>query len=297
MNSKLRAHIALLAANIIYGVNFIAVQQIIPTHMSWQSLALLRGFGALALLLAAALFIKHESIDKKDWWRLIIAGLLGVTINQSLLVWGLELTSSVNAAIIMTSNPLFVMIFSALLLKFPITPIKALGVLVGASGALLLILTSHNTFSFTHSLGDIIIVSNAILYALYLVWIKPLMTKYSSFTVMKFTFLFGAFPVLLYGLKPTLEVSFSEIPLYVYGAILFVVVGATFLTYFFKIIGLQHVNPTTVSIYIYIQPIIASIIAIYMGNDSFSIYKILAMILVFAGVYIVTISNKEKLKN
>lgn len=293
MSNTIKAHMALLFANVIYGVNFIAVKQIIPEYMSWQVLALLRGFGALALLLSAAFFIKHEAVEKRDMWRLAVGGLLGVTINQSLLVWGLELTSPVNAAIIMTSNPLFVMVFAALLLKFPITPFKVLGVLVGASGALLLIFTAHSNFSIEHSLGDIIILSNAVLYALYLVWIKPLMKKYSSFTIMKYTFLFGAFPVLLYGLQPAMQVDFASLPSVVYGAIAFVVVGATFLTYFLKIIGLQYVNPTTVSIYIYIQPLIATIFAISMGNDSFSWYKLIAMVLVFVGVYLVTLSNRE----
>jgi drug/metabolite transporter (DMT)-like permease len=293
MNNMVKAHVALLAANVIYGVNFIAVKEIIPAYMSWQALALFRGFGALALLLLAALYIKHESIEKRDIWKFVIAGLLGVTINQSLLVWGLELTGAVNASIIMTSNPLFVMIFAALLLKLPITRFKVLGVLVGASGALLLIFTSHKHFSFTHSLGDIIILSNAVLYALYLVWIKPLMKKYNSFTVMKYTFLFGAPPVLLYGLQPAMLINFTVLPVTTYVAIAFVIVGATFLTYFFKIVGLQYVNPTTVSIYIYIQPVIATIIAVYMGNDSFSWYKIIAMLLVFIGVYLVNLSNKE----
>lgn len=294
MNNSIKAHAALLAANIIYGVNFIAVKQIIPEYMTWQALALFRGFGALFLILSVAWLIRHEGIEKRDRWRLLIAGLLGVTINQSLLVWGLELTSPVNASIIMTSNPLFVMVFSALLLGFPITPYKTLGVLVGASGAILLILTSHSNFSLTHSLGDIIILSNAVLYALYLVWIKPLMKKYSSFTVMKYTFLYGAFPVLIYGLEPALNIDFSSIPAITYIAIAFVIVGATFFTYFLKIVGLQYVNPTTVSIYIYIQPIIATIIAIRMGNETFSWYTAIAMLLVFIGVYLVNLTNTTK---
>lgn len=294
MSNKFKAHAAILTANVIYGVNFIAVKQIIPEHLSWQALALFRAFGALLLLWIASLFMKQEKLERKDVWKLAIAGILGVTINQSLLVWGIQLSSPVNASIIMTLNPLFVMILSAIILKFPITPFKFLGILLGGSGAAILILTSnHGNFSFAKSIGDLIILLNAIMYALYLVWTKPLMKKYGSFTVMKYTFLFGSFPVLSYGLYPALHIDFSTLPFIVYCAIAFVVIGATFLTYMFNIIGLKYVNPTTVSIYIYLQPIIATIIAIIIGNDSFSWYKIGSMILVFVGVYLVNLSNTE----
>jgi drug/metabolite transporter (DMT)-like permease len=294
MSNRLKAHLAILTANIIYGVNFIAVKQILPAHSSWQGLAVLRAFGALLLIWIASIFIKSEKIEKKDIWKLFIGGILGVTINQSLLVWGIQLSSPVNASIIMTLNPLFVMILAAIILKFPITPLKTLGILLGGTGAAILIITSnHGNFTFAHSIGDLLILINAIMYALYLVWTKPLMKKYGSFTVMKYTFLFGSFPVLIYGLKPALQIDFAHMPLYAYGAITFVVVGATFLTYMFNIIGLKHVNPTTVSIYIYLQPIIATIIAIIIGHDTFSWCKIISMIFVFVGVYLVTLSNKN----
>lgn len=290
----IRAHIALLAANIIYGINFIAVKQIIPNYLSWQALALFRAFGALALLWIASFFILREKLERKDIWKLIIAGILGVTINQSLLVWGIELSSPVNASIIMTLNPLFVMILAAIILKYPITPFKFLGILIGGSGAAILIMSSNKgIFSFAHSVGDLLILLNAVMYALYLVWTKPLMKKYGSFTVMNYTFLFGSIPVLTYGLEPASNVDYSALPLIVYGAITFVVVGATFLTYMFNIIGLKHVNPTTVSIYIYLQPIIATIIAIIMDSSAFSWFKLASMILVFIGVYLVNLSNKE----
>jgi len=297
MKGVVKAHIAILAANIIYGVNFIAVKQILPEHASWQGLALLRAFGALILLWIATLFMKSEKIEKKDIWKIAIAGILGVTINQSLLVWGISLSSPVNASIIMTLNPLFVMILSAMILKYPITKRKLFGTLVGGSGAAVLILTSANSkFTGAHLTGDFIILINAIMYGLYLVWTKPLMHKYGSFTVLKFMFLFGSFPVLTYGLNPALDINYSELSPLVYGAIAFVVIGATFLTYMFNVIGLKYVNPTTVSIYIYLQPIIATTIAISIGKDVFSWYKLLSMVLVFTGVYMVSMTN-EKVKS
>lgn len=294
MRAVVKAHIAILAANIIYGINYIAVKQILPEHASWQGLAVLRAFGALILFWLASLFIKSEKIAKKDLWKIMIAGILGVTINQSLLVWGIELSTPVNASIIMTLNPLFVLILSAFILKNPITKTKLLGILIGGSGAAMLILTSAKGASIgAHTIGDLIILFNAIMYGLYLVWTKPLMKKYGSFVVLKYMFLFGCFPVLTYGLEPAMNIDFANLSWAVYSAIGFVVIGATFLTYMFNVIGLKYVNPTTVSTYIYLQPIIATVIAISIGNDSFSWYKMGSMLLVFAGVYMVNLSNKS----
>ena len=294
MRNQIKAHLAILTANVMYGINYIAVKQVLPEHASWQGLALLRATGALLLFWIISLFLKHEKIPRKELWKICIAGLLGVTINQSLLVWGIEKSSPVNASIIMTLNPLFVMILSAIILKFPITKLKVLGTVIGGSGALLLILSaSHSEYTGTHTIGDFIILTNAVMYGLYLVWTKPLMKKYGAFTVLKYMFLFGSIPVFFYGSGPALDIQFSELSLLVYGSILFVVVGATFITYMCNIIGLKYVNPTTVSIYIYLQPIIATVIAILIGQDTFSWHKIVSMILVFAGVYLVTLTNKE----
>ena len=141
MSNKIKANLALLVANIIYGINFIAVKQILPTYSSWQALAVFRAFGALILLWIASIFFKTEKLEKKDIWKLVIAGLLGVTINQSLLVWGIQLSSPVNASIIMTLNPLFVMILAAIILKLPITPFKFFGTIIAGSGAAILIIS------------------------------------------------------------------------------------------------------------------------------------------------------------
>ena len=293
MRTKVYANLAILGANLLYGVNYIAVKEILPEHASWQALALLRGVGALLLFSLGSFFIHTDTIERKDMWKLAIAGFLGVTVNQSLLVWGIELSSPVNASIIMTLNPLFVMILSALILRNPITRKKILGIVLGASGALMLIVTSrYNEFTGAHISGDLIILSNAIMYGLYLVWTKPLMKKYGSFTVLKYMFMFGVVPVFFYGGPGVLQIDIASLSPVVIGAFVFVIVGATFLTYMLNIIGLKHVNPTTVSIYIYIQPIVATIISVFLGQDFFSWYKVLSMLLVFVGVYLVTQTNK-----
>ncbi|MFO7869062.1 MAG: DMT family transporter [Bacteroidales bacterium] len=297
MRTKLYANIAILFANLLYGVNFIIVKQVLPEYATWQALALMRGVGALLLMWLVSLFFKSDKLEKKDVWKIAIAGFLGVTVNQSLLVWGIELSSPVNASIIMTLNPLFVMVLSALILKYPITKVKILGILFGGVGAVMLIVsTQYNKLTGAHISGDLIILSNAIMYGLYLVWTKPLMKKYGSFTVLKYMFVFGVVPVMMYGGNDVLQIDFASMPVSIYAAIGFVIVGATFLTYMLNIIGLKYVNPTTVSIYIYIQPIVAAIISISIGEDNFSWLKLISMIMVFVGVYLVTQTNNEHAK-
>lgn len=297
MKNLLKAHSAILGANIIYGLNFIIVKEVVPEYMHPYGLSVLRSSGALLLLWMASIFMHRQKVDRADIWKLIVAGLLGVSINQTLLITGLNYTTSVNASIIMTSNPVFVMLVSALFLKIPITPIKILGIIIGASGAILII-TSNGNFSFDSDnfLGDIIIAINAVMYASYLVWVKPLMAKYHPMTVMRWMFLFGGIAVLLFGWDELIVTDFSAIPTIAFWAIGFIVVCATFLTYLLNVIGLQYVNPTTVSIYVYIQPLIVAVIVSMLGKNTFDTTKLLAMVLVFVGVYLVNKTNTVKEK-
>lgn len=294
MNNTVKAHLSILSANILYGINFFAVKEVVPEHMHPFGLALVRAVGALLLLWIVTLFIKTEQLERKIIWKVAIAGFLGVTINQTLLVWGLSLTSSINASIIMTLNPVFVMIVAAIMLKIPITKKKILGIVIGAGGFITLVASKGKVdFSLETFGGDAIIFVNAVIYGLYLVWTKPLMKKYDSLAVMRWMFLFGTLPVFTYGLEHIHIESLTQLPHIVYWSIAFVVLGATFFTYMLNIIGLKYANPTTVSIYIYLQPIFAALLSVAFGKDSLDLLKILAMILVFVGVYLVSTSNKQ----
>lgn len=258
------------------------------------ALASIRSLGACILVWGVSLFVKTQKIEKKDFWKVIIAGLLGVSINQTLLIAGLSSTTSVNASILMTSNPVFVLIMAAIIIKTKITKWKIAGILLGALGQIL-VLTDAGEYSFDskYFLGNILVITNAIMYALYLSWVKPLMHKYDSLTILKWMFLFGSSAVFILGFSKLTEIQFSALPVNVLYAVLFVIVGSTFLTYLLNIYGLHYVNPTTVSIYIYLQPIIASILGVIIHNEMFGIKQIVAMALVFAGVYMVNTSNEK----
>jgi drug/metabolite transporter (DMT)-like permease len=295
MSNRILAHLSILAANIIYGINYIAVKEIVPAVMHPYTLSVLRAVGALALLWASFFFIKSQKVEKKDFWRLAVAGILGVAVNQTLLIAGLNYTSSINASIIMTSNPLIVMLFSAAFLGYPVTWLKAIGVALGASGASILIMSSSSLeIGGSNMLGDMLIMANSVMYALYLIWVKPLMAKYSPFTVMRWMFLFGSGFVLAWGWAEFAAADFSAIEPAAWGAVAFVVIGATFFTYLLNVYGLSYVNPSTVSIYINLQPIIASVASVLLSRGGLDWVRALSMALVCTGVYFVSTSNNWK---
>lgn len=293
MSKTVRAHLALLIANIIYGLNYYVVKEVVPFALNPYSLSVIRAVGALFFLWIASFFFKRQKIESNDRWKLVFGGILGVTINQTLLIAGLSNTSSVNASIIMTTNPLFVMLIAMFFLKDFVRLKTIIGICLGALGAIMVI-SSNGSFSISDKtfVGDILILSNAIMYAAYLVWTKPLMEKYDAFTVMIWMFFYGSLFMCVGGGYFVYNTDFSSISLSTLTAIFFIVFGATFLTYLFNIYGLKYVNPTIVSVYIYLQPIIATLLAVFVKNDSLSITKIVAMFLVFAGVYVVSFRSR-----
>lgn len=294
MKQYLKAHLAVLAANIIYGVNFFVVKQVSPQFLHPYALSVIRATGGLFFLGLMYFFYPIKKIERGDFWKFVFNGLLGITINQTLLITGVSKTSSINASIIMMTNPLFVMLFASFLLKFPITITKIGGILIGFLGAMLIILSSGSlSISSQNLTGDIIILSNAILYGLYLVMVKPLMKKYDATTVMFWTFLFGTFFMFIWGVDELFSSDFTMIPYYIWLFIGFIVFFATFLTYFFNVYGLKFVNPSTVAVYINIQPIISSVMAVWITGEPFSWINVISMVLVFVGVYLVSKTNKE----
>jgi|ERR1035437_259429 drug/metabolite transporter (DMT)-like permease len=296
MSTRLKAHIALFLANALYGLNYFVVKEVVPSSINPVALTVLRAVGALFFLWVSGFWFKTQKIASTDKWKMMIGGLLGITVSQTLLIVGISHTSSINASIIMTTSPLFVLLISAYFLKIKLSIVKVLGIVLGATGAILVI-TSNGSISFSNKtfLGDSIILTNAISYGAYLVWTKPIMAKYDSFTVMRWMFFYGAIFMCIFGGYFFVNCNFAAIRPIIWLAIGFIVFGATFLTYLFNIYGLQYVNPTTVSIYIYIQPIIASLLAMIIRNESLSFTRILAMLMVFSGVYFVSIyKTKEK---
>lgn len=292
--NRLRAHLAIIGANLLFGINYAIAKGVMPDHLKPGGFTLLRVITASALFyIFSQIGRKFEKIEKTDYLRFVLAGLMGVSFNQLLFLHGLNLSSPIDSSIISTLNPAMVMLIAFLAIGERINFFKIIGLVVGASGALLLIFGKGEIgFNSDHFVGNIMLFFNTLFYAGYLVVVKPLMKKYSPITVMRGVFTVGFFAVLPFGLKDILVTEWNSIPPSIYGAIIFVLLGPTFLAYLLNSWGLRHVQATTVSIYIYSQPVIATIVAAILGQDMLNAQKIIAATLVFAGVYLVSKSKK-----
>jgi len=298
LSQKQQGHLIMLLVMGIFGLN-IPINKYLYAEglLSPIAMTLLRmGFAAIAFWIVS-LFTKKEKVEKKDFLILCIGGLCGMLINQSLFAIGLGQTSSVDASIITTSGPLFAMILAAIILKEPITLKKAGGVLVGGSGAIFLVYTSNVVSTDGQGsalLGDMAVLSAQLFYSFYLVITRPLSTKYSPITMMKWMFLFSALIDLPIGFKHVVNAPlFHQPDVLPYLLLSFTLLGATFFTYMMIPLAQRRIRPTTISMYNNMQPLIASGVAIYMGMDRFTVEKLIAAMLIFGGVYLVTQSKSK----
>lgn len=299
-NNLLKAHLALLGANIIYGANYIIAKGIMPNKIGPSAFIFLRIVGAGILFWVIKSFIK-EKINKKDIPLLILCGFLGVASNQLLFFHGLNLTSPIDASIIITAIPIVVLIFSAILLKEKITTNKIIGIGIGAVGAILLVWYGNKVEGTSSLLGNVLIFLNACSYGLYLVLVKPLMKKYNSLTVISWVFLFGFVFMLPFGIPDILQTDFSSFTANTYVVIAFVVIGTTFLAYLFNIYALKTVAPSVNGSYVYLQPaisfIMVSVYAYAFGHSEYAqdinAVKITSCLLVISGVYLISKKSKK----
>jgi drug/metabolite transporter (DMT)-like permease len=294
MNSNLKAHIALLFANIIYGLNYTVAKDLMPEFILPFGFIFCRVIGALSLFWIIHSF-KYEKVAKKDLLLMAICGFFGVFANQLMFFYGLNLTTPINAGIIMTANPILVIIASAIILKNRITLPKVAGIALGISGALILLLVKKD-FSFGSDtlVGDSFIFLNALSYGIYLVLAVPLMKKYQPLTVIKWVFTFGAILVIPFGFQQFTTIEWSTFSTDVWLKFGFVVIATTFLAYLLNIYGLKKLSPSVVSTYIYLQPVMAALVAIWAGKDALDWIKIVAAILIFTGVYLVSKTKSAK---
>lgn len=291
--SKRKGHIALLFANIIFGLNTTISRSITPDIIDPYLLTFFRMSGAALLFWTVSLFTKKENIPSKDILLLFFASIFGLVLNQLPYVVGLSMTSPIDASLIVTMLPVVTMLLAALILKEPITWLKTLGVAVGASGALILIFNRAMPDGSSNMTGNLILLISITSFGLYLTLFKNLISKYSPITSMKWMFLFASMLTLPVAWQPIIHTDFSTFNASVYLRIVYVVSFATFLTYLLLPIGQKTLRPTTLSIYNYLQPISATFAAVIVGMDRFSFDKVISALLVFTGVYIVTQSKSR----
>ncbi len=292
MNRIARAHLALAGANILYGITYSVAKQVMPDHLAPFAFVFTRIFGACILFWILSLMLPQEKIQRADLPRLFLCSVFGVALNQSVFMNALNLTTPIDASIIMTATPILVLVFARTLLKEPVTAYKMAGIGFGATGAILLILNSGDIgFGNEQLAGNLLIVVNATSYGLYLVLVKPLLNKYHPVTVMRWIFLMGLVWVSPLGIPAVINTDWTVLPAGIIGSIFYVTVAVTFLAYLLNIYSLKHVKPITVSTYMYSQPVIASIVATLFLQDVITLVKVISAVLVFLGVYFVSYSS------
>lgn len=294
MSSRTGAHLALLAANVIYGINYTVAKIALPAYVEPFGFIFIRVSVGLVLFAGCyALFIR-ERIDRRDIPRLMLSGLLGVAANQLMFFHGLALTTEINASLIMITTPILVLLLSHFFIGEHVTARKVIGIIAGAAGAFLLIGVGHQLhFGRSTLTGDLFIVGNATSYALYLVTVKPLMVKYKPLTIITWVFFFGFLIVAFTGWSSFSEIAWHTFTWQVWASVAYVVIATTFLAYLLNIFALGKVNPSIVSVYMYAQPLIATFIALLYGTDRLSASKIIAGILIFIGVYLTGQRSKK----
>ncbi|MEC8603142.1 MAG: DMT family transporter [Bacteroidota bacterium] len=291
MSKNYKAHIALLFANIIYALNYGWAKDVMEGgYLEPFAFILIRAIGATLLFWVVSLFFS-ERVENKDKLKLLLCGIFGVAANQLLFFKGLDQTTRINASIIMVASPIIVALFSAVLIKEKPSATRIVGILLGLTGACFIILQGESNNQGASLIGNLLIVLNATSYGLYLVLVKPLMKKYSPITVVKWVFTFGLIIVTPFGLTE-IDTIVWEMPNDILLKVGFVVVFTTFFTYLFNIYGVKRVSPTVVSSYIYLQPILTSIIAAFSGTETITIMIVISSIIIFIGVYLVSKPSK-----
>lgn len=289
MSKRYLALIAATLVSIIYGVTFTIAKDVMPHYILPYGFIVLRVGGSVILFWIIWLFVPKEKMERKDFPRIIAAAFFGVAFNMLTFFKGLSLTSPISAAVLMVSTPIIVLILSAIILKERMLKRKIFGIVLGLVGTAFLILYGKSAGNASNAnLGNALVFANAVSYGFYLIVVKKLMDKYSAFTFVKWIYLFGFIMVLPFGYNELQAVEFTAIPVDIAWKIVFIVVISTFLTYLLNLLSMKELKPTTVAVFIYLQPVFATIFAIGLGKDQLNLVKVGAAILIFSGVFLVT---------
>ncbi|MFD0863441.1 DMT family transporter [Sungkyunkwania multivorans] len=296
MSKRTLALMAAFTASSIYAVNHTLAKGVMPIYIKSFGFILLRVLGAGILFWLISIWAPKEKIAKSDWPRILACACFGMVLNMLSFFWGLELSTPINSSVMITVSPILVFILSAVLIGEKITWVRAVGILLGFAGALGLILFGDEVRQDAPNipLGNTLFILNAAFYAIYLVLVKPLTAKYHSITLMKWFFAIAIvinFPITIAEFN---EVQWTSLPMDVVWKMVFVVVGTTFLTYLLNVYALRELKASTIGAFIYLQPLLAIAFAMVMGADALNIVKVVAAVLVFIGVYLVTKVSKRK---
>lgn len=298
VNTRILVHGSLFLTALFYGASYTVAKEVMPRLLSPAAFILLRVSIACAFFWAIHPLVQRERVQpsRRDLGYLAICALFGVAGNMLLFFSGLSISSPINAAVIMITTPIFILGFAAFYLKEKMGWKKITGIALGSTGALLLILSAESIYarggSFNSSLGNLMVMVNAMFFAIYLVLIKPMMAKYNTFTVVKWLFLFGTLMVIPFGIRDSLRVDWQSFDAPAWGSFWFIIIGISIGAYWLNAWALKHTKASVVGTYIYLQPLLATLIALGVGRDKLMPEQVLYGCFIFAGVYLVSEAKK-----
>jgi drug/metabolite transporter (DMT)-like permease len=298
---SLFGHFACFTAYLIFGLNIIVCKDLTSSGaISPIALFTLRSLGAGSLFWIISLFMPKQRVEKSDYVKIFAASVLGFFLTQMFFLMAISRITPMDCSIITSLSPVYTMFIAAYALKEPLTAQKIGGVILSLCGIIYLILnsvTSSSAVAQTTPLGVLLMIGNSLCFSLYLGIFKPTIAKYSVVTFMKWTFLFASLLALPFSAKEIITLDFAALPKQHIAELAFLIICATFITYFLIPVGQKILRPTLVSMYSYVQPIVAIVVSIYVGMDTLSWQKVLAAVTVFAGVAIVSYSRSKRESN
>ena len=297
-NQRRTGHISLFLCNTIWGAavpvsKFILAGGVISSTV----LADIRILSGTLLFWLASLAVKSErseKVEKKDYWKLLLAAFFSTALVQLFYMKGISLSSPTEAAVCMTTLPIWTVLMSALHLHEKVNARKVGGILLGLSGTLLITLYGSSISSGGSFSGAACCLLSQISYAVYLVFFQDIIRKYSPITLMKWKYLFGALMLLPFSAQEVFRTHWTALSPTVWLALVFIIIFSTFISYFLVPFGQKYLQPTTVAMYNYLQPVTASLLAVAAAQETFFLMKLLAMLLVFLGVWLASTSGKRK---
>lgn len=290
MSKRFLALLAVFSTAVFYGITYSVAKDVMPVYVSPFALVWIRIAGATVLIWISSWLVKAPKMQKKDYLYVALLSLLAIVINILAFFKGLSLTTPINASVIMVTTPILVFVFSLFFLKEKLKWTKVLGVVLGLLGAYFLTVSGKTSTVSAKNipLGNALVFVNAMGYGLYLILAKKMIDKYHPIVFVKWLYTFGLIIMTPIVYKEVLVVNWQQMPLNIYGAIVYIIVFATFLNFLFNMYGLKHLKPTTVSAFIYTQPVLASLFALFLGTDTLTWTKLLCSVFIFLGVYLVS---------
>ena len=291
-------HIAAFIAYAIFGFNIIVCKDLTSGGLIPPlGIFTLRSLVAGALFWLVSLFMPKEKVDKKDYIKIFAASMIGFFTCQITFLVGIPHITPMDCSVLTAMAPIYTMAIAAIAIKEPITFKKSIGVAISFAGIIYLILsrvTVDGGVAASTPFGIFMIVLNSLSFSMYLGIFKPLIAKYSAVTFMKWIFLFSACVATPFSLNSLIKVDWAGIPSKQYAELAYLIICATFITYFLIPLAQKRIRPTLISMYSYVQPIIAIAVSISIGMDTLTWQKVLATILVFGGLIIVSRSRAAK---